>query len=136
MEIADEKKSYNKNSNKDITMWLASFGMEKYADNFINEEIDMSVVHYLDDESLIAIGINKLGARLKILHAIKQLPAYKTLPSKNNVTSISNEILITNIKTMKELGRSTEKLISAILIVGNSLSDITTSLKNKNPKNN
>lgn len=126
----------------DISTWLTSIGLEKYIDIFVKEEIDMSVVHYLDEDHLIELGIEKLGARLKFLHAAKQLPAYKSLNSSNNIlpgnhnnSSFSNEVLVTNIKYMKDLGKTTEKLVSVLIHIGNSIKEITKHPKDKTIRN-
>lgn len=137
--VQDEKKNWKRNSAKvpmDLSAWLSSIGLEKYIDNFLKEEIDMSIVHYLTEENLIDLGIDKLGARLKFLHAVKQLSTYKMLNAnihqqKNNTSSLSNEILVTNIKYMKDLSKTTDQLVSALIHMGNSISEITNSAKNR-----
>ena len=52
-----------------IGNWLEELGLGKYADVFVESEIDLDTLPYLTDEALEKIGV-ALGARLKILAAI------------------------------------------------------------------
>ena len=52
-----------------IGNWLEELGLGKYADVFVDSEIDLDTLPYLTDEALEKIGV-ALGARLKILAAI------------------------------------------------------------------
>ena len=56
----------------DVTSWLASLGLEKYAATFAANEIDAAAVPDLTDDHLKELGL-PLGARLKLLKAIKAL---------------------------------------------------------------
>lgn len=57
----------------DITTWLANLGMKKYADKFISQEIDMDTLPLLTEKHLEELGIPTMGARLRIVAAIKEL---------------------------------------------------------------
>ena len=52
-----------------ITEWLASLGLSEYAQRFIENGIDVSVLRYLTDQDLEKIGV-LLGHRRKMLAAI------------------------------------------------------------------
>jgi class 3 adenylate cyclase len=52
--------------------WLASLGMSEYAERFIENKIDISVLRHLTDQDLKGIGI-PLGHRRKLLAAISEL---------------------------------------------------------------
>jgi class 3 adenylate cyclase len=55
-----------------IAEWLASLGMSEYAERFIENKIDISVLRHLTDQDLKDIGI-PLGHRRKLLAAISEL---------------------------------------------------------------
>jgi len=54
--------------------WLASLDMSEYAQRFIDNDIDASVLRDLTDQDLKEIGVS-LGHRRKILRAIKEMAA-------------------------------------------------------------
>jgi len=55
-----------------ITEWLASLGLSEYAQRFIENDIDVSVLHHLTDRDLKELGIS-LGHRRMMLAAIAEL---------------------------------------------------------------
>jgi class 3 adenylate cyclase/predicted ATPase len=55
-----------------ISTWLASLGMSEYAERFVENRIDISVLPDLTDQHLKDLGI-ALGDRLKILRATRDL---------------------------------------------------------------
>jgi class 3 adenylate cyclase len=55
-----------------IAEWLTSLGMSEYAERFIENKIDISVLRHLTDQDLKDIGI-PLGHRRKLLAAISEL---------------------------------------------------------------
>ena len=56
-----------------ITEWLASLGLPEYAQRFVENGIDVSVLRYLTDQDLEKIGA-LLGHRRKMLAAIADSP--------------------------------------------------------------
>jgi hypothetical protein len=54
-----------------IAEWLAQIGLERYAQAFIDNDIDFSVLRYLTDADLERIGVS-LGHRRKLLAAIAE----------------------------------------------------------------
>lgn len=110
----------------DVGEWLKSFGMEKYLPVFKHEEIDMTIMHYIDNDKLLNMGVKTLGARLRILASIKKLPSYRRMHRSVTPTNVnaSNDILLTNIREMKYLGKNLEKLSSALPSFFNSLSQL------------
>jgi hypothetical protein len=57
----------------DIVGWLDSWGMKKYVELFVREEIDMSVLPFVTEHHLERIGITSLGSRLQLVNAILML---------------------------------------------------------------
>lgn len=55
-----------------IQEWLASLGLSEYADRFVENDIDISVLCDLTDQHLKDLGVS-LGHRLKMLRAIREL---------------------------------------------------------------
>jgi class 3 adenylate cyclase len=55
-----------------VADWLKKFGLEQYAQRFVDNDIDVSVLPYLTDADLEKIGVS-LGHRRKILAAIAEL---------------------------------------------------------------
>ena len=55
-----------------IQEWLASLGLSEYADRFVENDIDISVLRDLTDQHLKDLGVS-LGHRLKMLRAIREL---------------------------------------------------------------
>src|SRR6516225_3767720 len=57
-----------------IADWLKKLGMSEYAQRFVENRIDLSVLPDLTDQHLEKLGV-ALGDRLKILRAIRELSA-------------------------------------------------------------
>jgi SAM domain (Sterile alpha motif) len=55
-----------------IADWLKKLGMSEYTERFIENDIDVSVLHYLTDQDLEKIGVS-LGHRRKLLAAVAGL---------------------------------------------------------------
>jgi SAM domain (Sterile alpha motif) len=70
---------------RDIAEWLASIGLDEYAQRFAENRIDASVLRDLTDQDLEKIGI-PLGHRKKMLRAIAEIggavltPGHKIYP--------------------------------------------------------
>src|SRR5215471_6119129 len=58
---------------QEVADWLAKLNLGQYAQRFADNDIDVSVLHYLTDTDLEKIGVS-LGHRRKILAAIAELP--------------------------------------------------------------
>ena len=58
----------------DISDWLESIGLEKYEEAFLNNDITPDILPELTNADLKEMGINSLGARKRILKAIKEAP--------------------------------------------------------------
>jgi class 3 adenylate cyclase/predicted ATPase len=56
----------------DINAWLASLGLERYAEAFADNDIDLEVLSELDENDLESLGLS-LGHRKKLLKAMKSL---------------------------------------------------------------
>lgn len=66
-----------------IASFLTQLGLSRLVSKFEQEEIDMSVLPYLTDENLEFLGVNTLGARLRLGNAIQTLrssPATSSMP--------------------------------------------------------
>jgi class 3 adenylate cyclase len=53
-----------------ITGWLNDLGLVKYADHFAQADVDLDLLHHLNDSDLKELGITSLGHRRKILNAL------------------------------------------------------------------
>jgi class 3 adenylate cyclase/tetratricopeptide (TPR) repeat protein len=56
-----------------IAEWLASIGLEEYAQRFAENAIDLSVVYDLTEQDLKDLGVQKVGHRRKMLRSIAEL---------------------------------------------------------------
>ena len=56
-----------------VTEWLQGLGLSEYADRFVQNDIDFSILPELTDQDLEKIGVASLGHRRKILKAIAVL---------------------------------------------------------------
>ncbi|MGI9520129.1 MAG: ATP-binding protein [Hyphomicrobiaceae bacterium] len=70
----------------DITTWLVSLGLERYADVFVENEIDLEALPHLSEDDLKEIGI-ALGSRRKLLAAIASLDYLQSSASSEHVTA-------------------------------------------------
>jgi class 3 adenylate cyclase/tetratricopeptide (TPR) repeat protein/ABC-type transport system involved in cytochrome c biogenesis ATPase subunit len=66
---------------RDIAEWLASLGLEEYAERFADNAIDLSVLCDLTEQDLKELGV-LLGHRRKILRAIAELDGAASAQSK------------------------------------------------------
>jgi class 3 adenylate cyclase len=66
---------------QEIAEWLEKLGMSEYAQRFVENGIDISVLRYLTDQDLEKIGV-LLGHRRKILAAISELVGKAPAPSQ------------------------------------------------------
>ncbi|GAM25989.1 hypothetical protein SAMD00019534_091640, partial [Acytostelium subglobosum LB1] len=67
---------------RDIKSFLTNIGMNKFINRFIEEEIDTTVLHMLNEDHLKQLGITLLGDRLAIIKGIRESSLYifKGLP--------------------------------------------------------
>ena len=56
-----------------IADWLEKLGMSEYAQRFVENDVDTTVLRYLTDQDLKDLGVS-LGHRRKMLAAIAELP--------------------------------------------------------------
>ena len=56
-----------------VSRWLEQLGLEQYASNFTDNDIDAQLLAQLTDADLKEIGISSLGHRKKLLGAIEIL---------------------------------------------------------------
>ena len=72
---------------QEIAEWLEKLGMSEYAQRFVENGIDVSVLGYLTDQDLEKIGV-LLGHRRKILAAIAKSddlsPAPASVPTPHS----------------------------------------------------
>jgi class 3 adenylate cyclase len=69
-----------------IADWLNKLGLSEYADRFVENDIDVSVLAYLTDQDLKELGVS-LGHRRKMLAAIAALAGGNGSPSPQTVSS-------------------------------------------------
>ena len=56
-----------------VASWLQELGLERYEQAFRENEVDDEVLPKLTAEDLIALGVNAVGHRRKMLEAIAAL---------------------------------------------------------------
>jgi hypothetical protein len=67
-----------------IADWLEKLGMSEYAQRFVENDVDVSVLPHLTDQDLKELGIS-LGHRRKMLAAIAELTGSAGPPSLHRV---------------------------------------------------
>src|SRR5262245_48146311 len=72
------------NAMKGITEWLASIGLSEYAQRFVENAIDLSVIRDLTEQDLKDLGV-LLGHRRKILRAIAELDGVAPSPTETAI---------------------------------------------------
>ena len=101
-----------------MSTFLTNLGLARLIPKFEAEEIDMSVLPYLTEENLEYLGVNTLGARLRLVNAIQ------ALKGTNSVQKPKTEALEASV----------ERLVSTVLVATNTLTEtmhfITTKLTN------
>jgi len=71
-----------------ILGWLKSIGLEKYETEFRDNEITLNILPELTDADLKEMGIKSLGARKRILQAIKKTPSFTAESSSENLEAM------------------------------------------------
>jgi hypothetical protein len=72
-----------------IAEWLEKLGMSEYAQRFVENRIDLSVLPDLNDQDLKDLGVI-LGDRRKILRAIAELKSAEVEASRSNKATSSD----------------------------------------------
>src|SRR4249919_1867083 len=75
---------------KGIAEWLASIGMEEYAQRFAENAIDLSVVRDLTEQDLKDLGV-LLGHRRKLLRAIAELDPASLVPERPPIEPVPRD---------------------------------------------
>lgn len=58
----------------ELTTWLASYGLERYAEAFVENDVDLDILPTLSDADLESLGMS-LGHRRKLQRALAQIEA-------------------------------------------------------------
>ncbi|MEN8133516.1 MAG: adenylate/guanylate cyclase domain-containing protein, partial [Pseudomonadota bacterium] len=66
----------------DVLSWLEKLGLEKYADTFAENGIDLQTLPFLMEQDFIDLGV-LLGHRRILLSAIESLPQLQSQPAEN-----------------------------------------------------
>lgn len=122
-----------------MAVFLSGLGLSRLISKFEAEEIDMSVLPYLTEENMEYLGVNTLGARLRLANAIQALrvspPASKSASMTQglaNPTSLGNTT--PHQTAMEPLESAVERLVSTVLVATNTLTEtmhfITTKITN------
>ncbi|KAF6174296.1 hypothetical protein GIB67_040789 [Kingdonia uniflora] len=56
-----------------VLEWLRGLGLSRYEEVFTREEVDWDTLQWLSEEDLFSIGVDALGPRKKIVHALNEL---------------------------------------------------------------
>jgi hypothetical protein len=73
----------------EITAWLRSLGLDRYAAAFRANDIDMNILPQLTAEDLTGLGVVSIGHRRKLLNAVAMLHP-ESLPAGTPATSGSD----------------------------------------------
>jgi len=87
-----DQQVYSAKDAKEVTNWLVSLGLGRYAAIFTHEEIDMDCVAVLTEADLFRIGVNRYGPRKKILAAAREFSSSledEFIDDKNEIHPIS-----------------------------------------------
>jgi len=76
---------------QDVAHWLEKLGMSEYAQRFIDNNIDSSVLGELTEQDLKDLGVSSVGHRRKILHAIATLADTSLTKSRASAVTPSDE---------------------------------------------
>jgi len=112
---------------KDISTWLTTIGMKKFAEKFVAQEIDMEIVPFLTEVHLEQLGVNTIGARLRILQAIKALKESENETKQAELVELAHTLK----ESMDTLSNSTSRLTDLIKI--NSIHVVTTTTTSPPP---
>jgi len=117
----DKPKDIKGSEQLTIATFLTNLGMRKYLDAFVAQEIEMDTIHYLTEQHLEQLGVSTLGARLRLLAAIKDLkaaPEHTEQPSRHSKDLTNSKDLILITHTLKDsievLNASTNRLASLL----------------------
>lgn len=83
-----------------VSDWLCSIGLEEYASRFVEEAIDGSTLKMLTESDLLALGIHKIGHRLRFFREcdlLYQLPRAKSGPTR----TMNSRVLVRGRRTTK-----------------------------------
>jgi hypothetical protein len=58
-----------------VERWLSSLGLDRYAESFRAQRVDLEIARQCDDADLQALGVIALGDRKRLLRAISALSA-------------------------------------------------------------
>lgn len=61
----------------DVRKWLEDIGLGKYVETFVANDVDLDVLHDLDERDLERLGVS-LGHRKRLLRAITDLDTVPT----------------------------------------------------------
>jgi hypothetical protein len=68
------QREHETHDDNEVSQWLARLGLSKYAKAFAEAEIDMETLPFLGSADLFKLGVETLGPRRKIMHAIAAMP--------------------------------------------------------------
>lgn len=86
-----------------VIKWLHSLDLAKYEAAFIQQEIDWESLQWLTEEDLIAIGVNALGPRKKIMQSLKQLRNEDNISEGQGNVDAGYAVDLTKKPTMNKL---------------------------------
>ncbi len=89
---------------QDVTRWLESLGLDKYAEVFAENAVGLDVLHQLKEKHLKELGV-LLGDRLHLLEAIKTLDSAPTTISPEAVPTSTPVLVIPTTRPTGEAQR-------------------------------
>ncbi|NOD78255.1 adenylate/guanylate cyclase domain-containing protein [Ruegeria sp. HKCCD4332] len=73
---------------QDLSKWLSAIGLSDYAQAFLDNKIDFSILPDLTAEDLIEIGVTAVGDRRRLLRAIETLDVAEAATMQDTAASI------------------------------------------------
>eukprot|EP01080_Neovahlkampfia_damariscottae_P004605 gene4605-7987_t len=149
-----EQQIFSDKDTKEMTNWLVSLGLGRYASLFISEEIDLECLPLLTEADLFRIGVSKYGPRKKILAAAEELAndskksippppptkpkeqsfTYSNLPpNMPNNSSNSNQQLIDSIQKLTNYIENFKEAVNDLTVT---LTIMSSSFQNQNSNQN
>eukprot|EP01114_Cavostelium_apophysatum_P024055 TRINITY_DN9285_c5_g1_i1.p1 TRINITY_DN9285_c5_g1~~TRINITY_DN9285_c5_g1_i1.p1 ORF type:complete len:312 (-),score=69.69 TRINITY_DN9285_c5_g1_i1:37-972(-) len=111
---------------REIELWLKGLNFSQYSEHFLQQEIDMDVVHLLTEEHLKKMGIDRIGVRLSLCVAIDELRKRRERSQHDHAAEL------------KDLKQKHSKILTALSSVSqnvNAISEGTLALANSLSKN-
>ena len=139
--ISNDMMAFSSKDIKEVTNWLVNLGLGRYANMFVQEEIDLECIPLLTDTDLFKLGISKFGPRKKILDAAKKITKSSESESANHhihsrsTSNLSETLHLENnshaiIQSMSSLNITCDGIKDTLKSLSSNISNLTLILSN------